>query len=89
MSERDTDTVSGITHSRPPLRHSWAQPKSASPIDTTPFQAGAAYPAPAPHIPLVAEMPQGGYKRSGYGKEMSLYSLEEYTQVKHVMASLE
>jgi betaine-aldehyde dehydrogenase len=34
-------------------------------------------------------MPQGGYKRSGYGKEMSLYSLEEYTQVKHVMASLE
>jgi betaine-aldehyde dehydrogenase len=34
-------------------------------------------------------MPQGGYKQSGYGKEMSLYSLEEYTQVKHVMASLE
>jgi 1-pyrroline dehydrogenase len=41
------------------------------------------------HIPLVAEMPHGGYKQSGYGKEMSLYSMEEYTQVKHVMASLE
>jgi acyl-CoA reductase-like NAD-dependent aldehyde dehydrogenase len=41
------------------------------------------------HIPLVAEMPHGGYKQSGYGKEMSLYSIEEYTQVKHVMASLE
>ncbi|HEY4866139.1 MAG TPA: gamma-aminobutyraldehyde dehydrogenase [Candidatus Dormibacteraeota bacterium] len=41
------------------------------------------------HIPLVAEMPHGGYKQSGYGKEMSLYSIEEYTNVKHVMASLE
>jgi 1-pyrroline dehydrogenase len=41
------------------------------------------------HIPLVAEMPHGGFKQSGYGKEMSLYSIEEYTQVKHVMASLE
>jgi aminobutyraldehyde dehydrogenase len=41
------------------------------------------------HIPLVAEMPHGGYKQSGYCKEMSLYSMEEYTQVMHVMASLE
>jgi 1-pyrroline dehydrogenase len=41
------------------------------------------------HIPLVNEMPHGGYKLSGYGKDMSVYSLEEYTQIKHVMASLD
>jgi 1-pyrroline dehydrogenase len=41
------------------------------------------------HIPLVSEMPHGGYKRSGYGKDMSVYSLEDYTQVKHVMAKLD
>src|SRR5437773_1669462 len=41
------------------------------------------------HIPLVNEMPHGGYKQSGYGKDMSIYSLEEYTQIKHVMASLD
>ena len=40
------------------------------------------------HIPLPAEMPHGGYKQSGYGKDMSMYSLEEYTHVKHVMVSL-
>jgi betaine-aldehyde dehydrogenase len=37
------------------------------------------------HIPIISEMPHGGYKQSGYGKDMSSYSLEEYTQVKHVM----
>jgi betaine-aldehyde dehydrogenase/aminobutyraldehyde dehydrogenase len=41
------------------------------------------------HIPLVSEMPHGGYKESGYGKDLSLYSLEDYTQVKHVMAKLD
>ncbi len=40
------------------------------------------------HIPLVSEMPHGGFKQSGYGKDLSLYSLEDYTQIKHVMASL-
>jgi 1-pyrroline dehydrogenase len=40
------------------------------------------------HIPLVSEMPHGGYKRSGYGKDLSVYSLEDYTQIKHVMAKL-
>ncbi len=40
------------------------------------------------HIPLVAEMPHGGYKQSGYGKDLSMYSLEDYTLVKHVMVSL-
>ncbi len=40
------------------------------------------------HIPIVSEMPHGGYKASGFGKDMSLYSLEEYTNVKHVMADL-
>ncbi len=39
------------------------------------------------HIPLVNEMPHGGYKQSGYGKDMGIYSLEEYTQIKHVLAS--
>jgi betaine-aldehyde dehydrogenase/aminobutyraldehyde dehydrogenase len=41
------------------------------------------------HIPLVSEMPHGGYKQSGYGKDLSMYSLEDYTQVKHVMAKLD
>ena len=40
------------------------------------------------HIPLVSEMPHGGYKQSGYGKDLSAYSLEDYTQIKHVMVSL-
>ena len=38
------------------------------------------------HIPLVAEMPHGGFGRSGYGKDLSMYSLEDYTRVKHVMS---
>jgi 1-pyrroline dehydrogenase len=40
------------------------------------------------HIPLVSEMPHGGFKQSGYGKDMSIYSLEDYTELKHVMVSL-
>ena len=40
------------------------------------------------HIPLVSEMPHGGYKQSGYGKDLSIYSLEEYTQIKHVVAKI-
>ena len=41
------------------------------------------------HIPLVSEMPHGGFKQSGYGKDLSAYSLEDYTRVKHVMAKLD
>ena len=41
------------------------------------------------HIPLVSEMPHGGYKQSGYGKDLSMYSLEDYTQIKHVMAKID
>jgi 1-pyrroline dehydrogenase len=41
------------------------------------------------HIPLVSEMPHGGYKKSGYGKDLSTYSLEDYTQIKHVMAKID
>jgi betaine-aldehyde dehydrogenase len=41
------------------------------------------------HIPLASEMPHGGFKESGYGKDLSIYSLEDYTVLKHVMASLE
>ncbi len=41
------------------------------------------------HIPLVSEMPHGGFKESGYGKDLSVYSLEDYTIIKHVMASLQ
>jgi betaine-aldehyde dehydrogenase len=40
------------------------------------------------HIPLVSEMPHGGFKQSGYGKDLSIYSLEDYTAIKHVMAKL-
>ena len=40
------------------------------------------------HLPLVSEMPHGGFKQSGYGKDMSAYALEEYTELKHVMVSL-
>jgi betaine-aldehyde dehydrogenase len=41
------------------------------------------------HIPLVAEMPHGGFKHSGYGKDLSMYGLEDYTRVKHVMSNIE
>src|SRR5215207_2412717 len=41
------------------------------------------------HIPLVAEMPHGGFKHSGYGKDLSMYGLEDYTRIKHVMTNLE
>jgi betaine-aldehyde dehydrogenase len=40
------------------------------------------------HIPVVAEMPHGGFKKSGYGKDLSAYSLDDYTRIKHVMANL-
>ncbi len=41
------------------------------------------------HIPIVAEMPHGGFKSSGYGKDLSAYSLEDYTRIKHVMAAID
>jgi betaine-aldehyde dehydrogenase len=41
------------------------------------------------HDVMTTEMPHGGYKQSGYGKDMSMYSLEDYTQIKHVMVSLD
>ncbi|QKW52686.1 gamma-aminobutyraldehyde dehydrogenase [Streptomyces buecherae] len=41
------------------------------------------------HIPLVAEMPHGGFKKSGYGKDLSAYGFDDYTRVKHVMTSLD
>jgi betaine-aldehyde dehydrogenase len=41
------------------------------------------------HIPLVSEMPHGGFKESGYGKDLSVYSLEDYTVIKHVMANIQ
>jgi len=40
------------------------------------------------HLPLASEMPHGGFKQSGYGKDMSSYSIEDYTVVKHVMAKI-
>jgi len=40
------------------------------------------------HIPLVAEMPHGGFGRSGYGKDLSMYGLEDYTRIKHVMSAI-
>jgi betaine-aldehyde dehydrogenase len=41
------------------------------------------------HVPLVAEMPHGGFKRSGYGKDLSVYGFEDYTRIKHVMSNIE
>jgi betaine-aldehyde dehydrogenase len=41
------------------------------------------------HITMATEMPHGGYKQSGYGKDMSMYALEDYTEIKHVMVNLE
>ena len=41
------------------------------------------------HIPLVAEMPHGGFKHSGYGKDLSAYAIEDYTRIKHVMTNIE
>lgn len=41
------------------------------------------------HIPLVAEMPHGGFKKSGHGKDLSMYGFEDYTRIKHVMANIE
>ncbi len=40
------------------------------------------------HIPLVAEMPHGGFKHSGYGKDLSMYGFEDYTRIKHVMSNI-
>jgi betaine-aldehyde dehydrogenase len=40
------------------------------------------------HIPLASEMPHGGFKQSGYAKDLSIYALEDYTDVKHLMVSL-
>ena len=40
------------------------------------------------HIPLVAEMPHGGFKHSGYGKDLSVYGFEDYTRIKHVMSNI-
>jgi betaine-aldehyde dehydrogenase len=40
------------------------------------------------HIPLVAEMPHGGFKKSGYGKDLSMYGFEDYTRIKHVMSNI-
>jgi betaine-aldehyde dehydrogenase len=41
------------------------------------------------HIPLLAEMPHGGFKKSGYGKDLSVYGFEDYTRIKHVMSNIE
>ena len=41
------------------------------------------------HIPFISEMPHGGFKHSGYGKDLSMYGLEDYTRIKHVMANIE
>jgi betaine-aldehyde dehydrogenase len=41
------------------------------------------------HIPIVAEMPHGGFKHSGYGKDLSMYAIDDYTRIKHVMHNFE
>ncbi|WP_238173632.1 aldehyde dehydrogenase family protein [Kribbella speibonae] len=41
------------------------------------------------HMPIVAEMPHGGFKHSGYGKDLSMYGLQDYTRIKHFMSNFE
>ncbi|QNE19970.1 gamma-aminobutyraldehyde dehydrogenase [Kribbella qitaiheensis] len=41
------------------------------------------------HIPIVAEMPHGGFKNSGHGKDLSMYGMEDYTRIKHVMSNID
>lgn len=41
------------------------------------------------HIPFVAEMPHGGFKHSGYGKDLSMYGFDDYTRIKHVMSAID
>jgi betaine-aldehyde dehydrogenase len=41
------------------------------------------------HIPIIAEMPHGGFKHSGYGKDLSMYGFEDYTRIKHVMSAID
>jgi betaine-aldehyde dehydrogenase len=41
------------------------------------------------HIPFVSEMPHGGFKHSGYGKDLSMYGFEDYTRIKHVMSNID
>ena len=41
------------------------------------------------HLPFLSEMPHGGFKESGYGKDLSVYALEDYTRVKHAMIKLD
>ncbi len=41
------------------------------------------------HLTLASEMPHGGFKQSGYGKDMSSYSIDDYTVIKHVMAKID
>lgn len=53
---------------------------------TTEIQAGCVW--INDHIPIISEMPHGGYKASGFGKDQSTYSFDEYTQIKHVMSAL-
>ena len=48
----------------------------------------AVTPDPKRHIPIISEMPHGGFKESGFGKDMSDYSLEEYLSIKHVMSDI-
>ena len=41
------------------------------------------------HIPFVSDMPHGGFKHSGYGKDLSQYGFDDYTRIKHVMSALD
>jgi betaine-aldehyde dehydrogenase len=58
---------------------------SSAPIDPSTGEGSLEAPVPG-HIPLVAEMPHGGFKPSGYGQDLSLCGFEYYTRVKHVVS---
>lgn len=61
----------------------WTKDVARSMRTTTAIKAGCVW--VNDHIPIISEMPHGGYKASGFGKDMSIFSLEEYTNIKHVM----
>jgi acyl-CoA reductase-like NAD-dependent aldehyde dehydrogenase len=82
---RNTGKPVGLTMAEeiPPLGPPGCWPGPASPR-TSPMPS----PSRRPHIPFVSEMPHGGFKHSGYGKDLSMYGFEDYTRIKHVMSYL-
>jgi betaine-aldehyde dehydrogenase len=78
--ELANDTPYGLAAS------AWSQNVYRTQRATREIQAGCVW--VNDHIPIISEMPHGGYKASGFGKDMSAYSFDEYTNIKHVMSDI-